>query len=134
MSILIFKTIQRGDKTIQRGDKKIKGNMSNKNNIKNTAIVGLIGLGTGLAIGYLTAPKSGKETRADLKAKADEMKTQADKKAAEVKKQGEKVYEDTRKQVETAVKEGKKTVDDYRGRAERALDSAKAELKDEKKK
>ena len=27
MSILIFKTIQRGDKTIQRGDKKIKGNM-----------------------------------------------------------------------------------------------------------
>lgn len=39
----------------------------------------------GFAAGILTAPKSGKETRADLKKKADEMKEAADKKVDEAK-------------------------------------------------
>ena len=38
------------------------------------ALGALIGAAAGLVAGILTAPKSGKETRADLKAKADELK------------------------------------------------------------
>ncbi len=62
------------------------------------------------------------------------MKASADKVASDVKAKGEKVYKDTRKQVETAVKDGKKTLDDYRDRAERAVNSAKAEFSESKKK
>lgn len=40
----------------------------------------------GFVAGILTAPKSGKETRADFKKKADEMKKEADKKTKEAKK------------------------------------------------
>ncbi|HRC28134.1 MAG TPA: YtxH domain-containing protein [Candidatus Saccharimonas sp.] len=83
----------------------------------------LLGAAAGVVAGFLTAPKSGKETRADLKAKAEELKSEGEKKAAEVKKQGEKLYD-----------EGKKTVDDYRGRAERAVEAAKGEFVDDNKK
>jgi hypothetical protein len=48
------------------------------------------------------------------------MRSEADKKAAEAKKQGEKVVNDA-----------KSTVVDYRGRAERAMNSAKSELHDD---
>ncbi|NCU37447.1 YtxH domain-containing protein [Candidatus Saccharibacteria bacterium] len=84
------------------------------------ALGAVIGAAAGVVAGMLTAPKSGKETRADIKAKTDELKTQGDKKVAEVKKQGEKMYKDTAK-----------TIDEYRGRAERAVNSAKSELKSE---
>lgn len=84
------------------------------------ALGAIVGAVAGVVAGVLTAPKSGKETRADLKVKADEMRTEASKKADDAKKKGEKVVNDT-----------KKTVDDYRGRAERAAKSAKAEWKKE---
>ena len=93
------------------------------------ALGAIFGALAGVIAGVLTAPKSGKETRADLKVKADELKTQAAKKADEVKSKSEKVYNDTRKQVDTAVAEGKKTVADYRERAGRAVDAAKGEFK-----
>ena len=35
----------------------------------------LLGAAAGVVAGFLTAPKSGKETRADLKAKAEELKS-----------------------------------------------------------
>ena len=92
------------------------------------ALGAVIGAAAGVVAGILTAPKSGKETRADLKAKADDLKQQADKTAAEAKKKGEKVYKETRKQVETAVDGGLKTVGDYRERAGRAVTSAKSEF------
>ena len=38
------------------------------------AVVGIV---AGVVAGVLTAPKSGKETRADIKAKAEELKSQA---------------------------------------------------------
>ncbi|MEO5949069.1 MAG: YtxH domain-containing protein [Candidatus Saccharimonas sp.] len=82
------------------------------------ALGAFIGAAAGLVAGFLTAPKSGKETRADIKSKADELKNQADKKAKDLKKQGDKVVKDT-----------KSTVDDFRGRTERAVDAAKAEFK-----
>ena len=84
------------------------------------ALGALVSAAAGFVTGILTAPKSGKETRADIKAKADEMKSEADKKARELKKQAD-----------SAVKDAKRTVEDYRGRAERAVNSAKAELSSE---
>lgn len=39
----------------------------------------------GFATGILVAPKSGKETRAELKVKAEKAKVEADKKATQVK-------------------------------------------------
>ncbi len=47
------------------------------------AIGALIGAAIGAAAGILTAPKSGKETREDLKKKADSVKADAEKKAGE---------------------------------------------------
>ena len=38
----------------------------------------LIGAAAGVVAGMLTAPKSGKETRADLKSKAHDLRDQAD--------------------------------------------------------
>ncbi len=86
------------------------------------AIGALVGAVAGVVAGVLTAPKSGKETRADLKAKADEVRADASKKAEDAKVRGKKVVDDT-----------KKSVDDYRGRAERAAKSAKAEFNKEDK-
>ena len=86
------------------------------------ALGAIIGATAGVVAGILTAPKSGKETRADIKAKAGEIKDQAGDKYAHVKKKDEK-----------AVQQGKKTVDDYRGRAERVVDTAKKEFKNDKK-
>lgn len=40
----------------------------------------IIGVAAGIVAGVLTAPKSGKETRADLKEKATELKNEAKKK------------------------------------------------------
>jgi len=92
------------------------------------ALGALFGAVAGVIAGVLTAPKSGKETRANLKAKADELKKDTDKAVEEAKKKGEKVYKDTKKHVETAVEEGRKTVDDYRERSGRAAASAKEEF------
>lgn len=93
------------------------------------ALGAIIGAAAGVVAGILTAPKSGKETRADLKAKADELKSDAEKTAADVKKKGEKVYKDARKNVESIVNEGKKTVEDYRDRATRAVNGAKKRIR-----
>jgi gas vesicle protein len=75
----------------------------------------LVGAVVGVAAGILTAPKSGKETRADIKAKATNVKNEAVKKGNEVKSKAEEVVEDTRdkavelkKRTENAVKGAKK--------------------------
>lgn len=49
-------------------------------------VVAIIGAAVaGFAAGILTAPKSGKETRADLKRKADEYRDEAEKRAGQAK-------------------------------------------------
>lgn len=48
--------------------------MTNKKTVKTAAIASLVGVGVGLTVGYLTAPKSGKETRADIANKSREIK------------------------------------------------------------
>jgi len=54
----------------------------------------------GFTAGILSAPKSGKETREDLKKKADEIKQTADKRA----NQAKRVAKDSAKSVKTGAK------------------------------
>lgn len=92
------------------------------------ALGALFGAAVGMVAGILTAPKSGKETRADLKVKADEAKKKADKAIADAKVKGEKLYGDMHGKVDSAVKDAKGTVSDYADRVKRAAVSAKEEL------
>ena len=71
--------------------------MSDKDSGTNFAIGFLIGAIAGVAIGFLYAPKSGKETRAMLAEKAGELK--------------EKAGEVTEKAREAAMEAGKKVKD-----------------------
>ncbi len=58
---------------------------------RGVAIGAIVGAVAGLVAGVLTAPKSGKETRADIKAKADELKSHAEAKKDEVVKKAEEL-------------------------------------------
>lgn len=73
----------------------------------------LIGIIAGAIAGVLAAPKSGKETRSDIKLKAVELKKDASARTEKVKLQSEKVT--------TEVKDKAK---DYRERSERAVEGA----------
>lgn len=92
------------------------------------AMGALIGAAVGAVVGILTAPKSGKETRAELMLKADEAKKKADKAISEAKVKGQQVYGDVREQADSHLNDAKSTMNDYADRVKRAAVSAKAEL------
>ena len=73
--------------------------MSDKDTGSSFAIGFLIGAVVGVAVGFLYAPKAGKETRAMLKQKAGEVK--------------EKASEVTPKVTESALEAGKKVRDKF---------------------
>ncbi|MDB5168370.1 MAG: exported protein of unknown function [Candidatus Saccharibacteria bacterium] len=75
------------------------------------ALGALIGAVAGVIAGVLTAPKSGKETRTDIKDKAVELKGEAVKRADEVRNKSATVVDDV-----------KEKADDYRGRGERTIE------------
>jgi len=81
------------------------------------ALGAIVGAAAGVVAGVLTAPKAGKETRADIKAKAGELKADADNKLKDAKKSGEKT-----------MNEGRHMAEDYADRTKRALNSAKREF------
>lgn len=85
------------------------------------AIGAIVGAVAGVIAGLLTAPKSGKQTRADLKEKADELKRGAGGKMEGTRRRGEKMTHEI-----------KERVDDYRDRGERAKRAAEKELKSKK--
>ena len=80
-----------------------------------------IGAAAGVVAGLLTAPKSGKETRADLKKKARELKQDATTKGDELRAKGEKAYYDARDAAR-----------DLHDRSGRALRSARDEFAKDK--
>lgn len=92
------------------------------------ALGALIGAAVGVVAGVLTAPKSGKETRADLKVKADEAKQKANQAVADVKAKGQQVYNDMRAKADTAMGDAQESMTDYSDRVKRAAASAKKEL------
>lgn len=59
-------------------------------------IAAIVGAVTGVIAGLLVAPKSGKETRADIKAKADELKGKAEAEVEKAKTSANSAIEDAK--------------------------------------
>ncbi len=78
----------------------------------------IIGAAAGFAAGILTAQKSGKETRAELERKANDVKEEAVVKSKQAKVAAEESIEDVQD-----------TVDSLKDKTKRAAKAAKAELK-----
>src|SRR5688572_1219204 len=94
--------------------------------VKQRFSVGLVvGAIVGVVAGLLTAPKSGKETRADIKRKAGEVKDQAVTKAKEVGTKAGKVADDARKTANKLSGEAVGKADEIRKRANNAVEGAK---------
>ncbi|MBC7869034.1 YtxH domain-containing protein [Candidatus Saccharibacteria bacterium] len=89
------------------------------------AVGTLFGAAIGLLAGVLTAPKSGKETRADLKAKAEVMKGDASKKVEKVQMKANKVADDMKDKAAVASQDARARSEDLKERAERAIDGAR---------
>jgi gas vesicle protein len=90
----------------------------------------------GFVAGVLTAPKSGKETRADIKdaavkakdtavAEASKAKDVADKKAKEVKAKAEEILDDVKAKAHEVADDVSEKASEIKGRAEQAVEGAK---------
>lgn len=81
-----------------------------------------LGIGVGLAVGLLFAPKSGEETRASLKEHADESRDYVKRKSGEVREtandfidRGREAVERQREQVAAAVEAGRQAYREAHG-------------------
>ena len=93
---------------------------------KVLAIIGAAA--AGVVAGILVAPKSGKETREDLKNKANDMKDKAQKTADDVRKKADKLKDESLKKADEVKKDASTVVDDWKARAGRVLETAKDEF------
>jgi gas vesicle protein len=84
----------------------------------------LIGTAVGLATGILTAPKSGKETRADLKVKALRAKEEAAKKAGYVAAKASDITNDVKAKAQDVAENVKTEATDFKHRTDRAVEGA----------
>lgn len=89
------------------------------------ALGALFGAAVGVVTGILAAPKSGKETRADLRDKADEMKTEAIKNAQAMAEKAEKVAADAKAKADQVATEAKMNATDLKERTDFAVKGAK---------
>lgn len=89
------------------------------------AIGALFGAIVGGVAALLTAPKSGKETRADLIKKADEVKKTAEGKVNEIKKTAEEKATEVKEKAEVVKTDLETQAKDLRDRAEGAIQGAK---------
>jgi gas vesicle protein len=79
---------------------------------KGKFVVGaLIGAAAGLVAGLLTAPKSGKETRADIKEKAAELKSEAAKRGERAKDKTVEIASDVNERFDVYKQRGEHVVD-----------------------
>lgn len=76
------------------------------------AVGAIVGAVAGIIAGVLTAPKAGRETRADLKNKATELKQGAAQKVDDLRSRGEDVVDDLHKKKEEATDLGERAIRD----------------------
>jgi gas vesicle protein len=74
----------------------------------------VLGAAAGVVAGMLTAPKSGEETRADLKARAAELKEEAARRAADMNSESKGVLDTLMDKVESVTDIGKKPTDEVK--------------------
>lgn len=84
--------------------------MTTKKTVKTAAVAGLVGVGVGLTVGYLTAPKSGKETRADIARKSREIRDDLAER-----------YQELHESLAEAIEAGMAQVSELSGSSKRAL-------------
>lgn len=85
--------------------------------IKGKFVLGtVLGAVAGVVAGVLTAPKSGEETRADLKAKAAELKEEAARRAAHMNPDSKGTIDALKKKVEGAKKSADESKKDTSGK------------------
>ncbi len=78
---------------------------------KKFALGTIVGIVAGIVAGVLTAPKSGKETRADIKLKAEELKEKASDTAEDAKLKAARAAEDAKLKAEDLKERGVHAVD-----------------------
>jgi gas vesicle protein len=74
------------------------------------AIGAIVGAGIGIVAGILTAPKSGRETRDDIKRKADDLKGQANAKKDSLLFKAEEISDEVRTKATDAIDSIKSSV------------------------
>lgn len=89
------------------------------------AIGALFGVIVGGVAALLTAPKSGKETRDDLKKKADEVKKQTDKAVKDIKENADLKVQEVAKKADQVKSDIGVHAKDFQDRAEGAVRGAK---------
>jgi gas vesicle protein len=89
------------------------------------AIGAVIGAAVGVVAGILTAPKSGKETRAELMEKANRAKTAAEKRAKVAMDEAAQMAEDVKGRAKAVTADLKSTAEDLQTRTGQAVEGAK---------
>lgn len=89
------------------------------------ALGAVFGAITGLAAGFLTAPKSGKETRAEIKTKSCELKDVVTKKVEDVADDAGEIVENVKDKAQKTAGDIKSGAADFKNRTDRAVEGAK---------
>jgi gas vesicle protein len=88
----------------------------------------LIGAAAGVVTGLLTAPKSGKETRKDLKNKAGELKGTAERKLKEAHKELDKLSNEAKDKAKELQGKAKEEMDAYAHKADDLKERVKSAI------
>ncbi len=86
----------------------------------------IVGIAAGVVAGILTAPKSGKETRSDIKQKANKLKKDADQKADKAKREAAQRADQAKEAVTGAADDALDKAEDLKARTKEAIKGAKA--------
>ena len=96
------------------------------------ALGALIGAAAGLVAGILTAPKSGKETRNDIKKQAVKIKGEAVREAEIISEKADEIVDEAKVVAENVAYEVKMNAKDLKERADCAVNGAKKGFFDKK--
>lgn len=88
----------------------------------------ILGAVAGVVTGILTAPKSGKETRQDLKDKAADLRGSAERKLKDAHKELDKMAADARVKASKLQGQAKAELDDYAKKADQLKEKAKVAI------